>query len=104
MAAHPRDVPVSKVFELKDVAGADEAVDEMVRTGFAGRDTGFRVLMPKDRKTAKRIGYRVTTGVSYGLRKKGDSRDVRYWTYHHDAERYAIVLVDRTVAVPLPKA
>ena len=98
MGAHPRDVPVHKTFELHDVVDADEAVEEMVRTGFAVRDKGFLVLMPKDKRTAKRIGYRVTTGVSYGLRKKGDARDVRYWTYHHDKDHYGIVLVDRVVA------
>ena len=101
MDAHPRNVPVSKVFDLKDMADADEAVEEMVRTGFVGRKTGFRVLMPKEKRTAKRIGYRVTTGVSYGLRKKGDARDVRFWTYHYDADHYAIVLVDRAVAESL---
>lgn len=101
MSAHPRDVPVSKVFELVDVADADAAVDEMVQMGFTGKKTGFRVLMPKEKKTAKRIGYRVTTGVSYGLRKKGDPRDVKYWTYHYDAHHYAIVLVDRAVAESL---
>lgn len=101
MDVHPRDVPVSKVFDLKDMVDADEAVAEMVRTGFAGRKTGFRVLMPKEKRTAKRIGYRVTTGVSYGLRKKGDARDVRFWTYHYDADHYAIVLVDRAVAESL---
>lgn len=98
METHPRDVPVSEVFDLKDMADADKAVKRMVRVGFAGRGEGFRVLMPKDPRKAKRIGYRVTTGVSYGLRKKGDPRDVKYWTYHHDGEHYAIVLVDRAVA------
>ena len=98
MEAHPRDVPVSKTFVLRDVTDANEAVAEMVATGFSGRPEGFRVLMPKDKKTAKRIGYTVTTGVSYGLRKRGQPRDVKYWTYHHDEDHYAIVLVDSAVA------
>ena len=41
--------------------------------------------MPKeDEKTAKRIGYTVTTTVTYALRKTNQERDVRYWTYHED--------------------
>lgn len=98
MTPHPRDIPVSKTFDLRDVADADEAVEEMVQMGFAGRKEGFRVLMPKDKKTAKRIGYAVTTGISSGLRRRGLARDVKYWTYHHDQEHYAIVLVDSAVA------
>lgn len=98
MAAHPKEVPVSKTFNLRDVSDANQAVEEMVATGFSGKPEGFRVLMPKDTKTAKRIGYTVTTGVSYGLRKRGQPRDVKYWTYHHDKDHYAIVLVDSAVA------
>ena len=89
MAPHPRDVPVSKTFVLRDVVDANEAV---------GKDKGFKVLMPREKRLAKRIGYTVTTGVSYGLRKRGHPRDVKYWTYIHDEKYYAIVLVDSAVA------
>ena len=92
MDFHPRDLPVARTFDIKDERGAAEAVDEMVRMGFQGRDEGFRVLMPKEKNLAKRIGYTVTTGVTKGLRKR-EVRDVRYWTYHHDADRYGIVLI-----------
>ena len=78
---HPKDVPVSKTFTLKDVTDANEAVEDMVSVGFAGRKEGFKVLMPREKRIAKRIGYTVTTGVSYGLRKRGHPRDVKYWTY-----------------------
>ena len=53
--------------------------------------------MPKSEKTAKRIGYMVTTGVTHGLRQANEPRDVRYWTYHHDADHYAIVLISNSV-------
>ena len=98
MAPHPRDVPVSKTFVLRDVVDANEAVDNMVSAGFVGKDKGFKVLMPREKRLAKRIGYTVTTGVSYGLRKRGHPRDVKYWTYIHDEKYYAIVLVDSAVA------
>lgn len=97
MDFHPRDLPISKTYNLTNEGDVPEAVDDMVRIGFRGRNNGFRVLMPKESKTAKRIGYMVTTGVTHGLRKKNEVRDVRYWTYHHDKDHYAIVLISSSV-------
>ena len=58
----------------------------------------FDTTMPKkDDKTAKRIGYTVTTTVIYELRKTDQDRNIRYWTYHEDADHYAIVLVSLNV-------
>lgn len=94
MEFHPRDVPVSKTYDVKDEGGAAEAAEDMVRLGFRGRKGGFRVLMPKaNSKLAKRIGYAVTTGVTHGLRQANETRDIKYWTYHHDEGHYAIVLI-----------
>ena len=95
---HPKDVPVHKTFDVPDVAAAVNAVDQMVEAGFSGQDRGFRVLMPKEKKIAKRIGYTITTGVSTGLRKRGHRRDVKYWTYHHDDTHYGIVLATSSLA------
>ena len=54
--------------------------------------------MPKsDDRKAKRIGYTVTTTVTYALRKTNQERDVRYWTYHEDKNNYAIVFVSSKV-------
>ena len=54
--------------------------------------------MPKsDDRKAKRIGYTVTTTVTYALRKTNQERDVRYWTFHEDDEHYAIVFVSSKV-------
>ena len=65
---------------------------------FTKKKKGFKVLMPKEsEKIAKRIGYIVTTTVTSGLRKENQHRDIRYWTYHHDKEHYAIVLVGSKV-------
>ena len=89
---HPSKMAVSREFRVSDEAGASEAADEIVRLGFGGR--GFRVIFPKaDKKAARRIGYTLTTSVNYGLRKAGARRSIRYWTYHYDDERYAIVMV-----------
>lgn len=93
MDFHPKDLPVVKIFDLKDEKDASEAVDEMVKIGFENRKEGFRVLMPKDQKLAKRMGFTITTGVTAGLRGKNEIRDIKYWTYHHDKDHYAIVLI-----------
>lgn len=94
MDFHPKDIPIYKTYDLSDEKAATEAAEDMAALGFKDRDEGFKVLMPKDPKLAKRIGYTVTTGVTYGLRQRGKKRDVKYWTYHHDADHYAIVFID----------
>jgi len=57
--------------------------------------------MPKETKLAKRIGYTVTTGVTHGLRQKNEIRDIKYWTYHHDKDHYAIVLISNKILTEL---
>ena len=101
MDFHPKDLPIAKTFDLKDEKDASDAVDEMVKMGFEDRKEGFRVLMPKEQKIAKRIGYTITTGVTTGLRGKNEIRDIKYWTYHHDKEHYAIVLISNKVLTEL---
>jgi len=93
MDFHPKDLPISKTYDLKDEKDALEAVEDMVKLGFKNRKEGFKVLMPKEPKLAKRIGYTVTTGVTQGLGQKNEIRDIKYWTYHHDDEHFAIVLI-----------
>ncbi len=94
MEFHPKNIPVLKTYDLKDEDGATKAAEDMVRLGFKDKKGGYRILMPKgEQKIAKRIGYVVTTGVTHGLRKINEHRDVKYWTYHHDNDHYAIVLI-----------
>ena len=93
-AFHPSKLPVCKTFDVGDERGASDAADEIVRMGFRGRREAFKVLMPKEPKLARRIGYTLTTSVNTGLRGSGQHRSVRYWTYHHDADHYAIVLIN----------
>lgn len=101
MEFHPRDLPVSKTYDLKDEKDASNAAEDMVKLGFRNRKDGFRVLMPKEAKIAKRMGYTVTTGVTHGLRQDNKERDIRYWTYHHDDDHYAIVLISNSVLTEL---
>ena len=98
MEFHPSKIPISKTFIVKDEKHATEAAHEMVMIGFDKENKGYKVLMSKeDEKTAKRIGYTVTTTVTYALRKTNQERDVRYWTYHEDENNYAIVFVSSKV-------
>ena len=97
MNFHPRDLPIFKTYDLKDEKDATDAVEDMIQLGFSNRKEGFKILMPKQDKLAKRIGYSVTTGVNFGLRKKNQTRDIQYWTYHHDVDHYAIVLISTKV-------
>ena len=91
-------IPFKETFDLKDEKDAYDAAEKMVQIGFYKEKKGFKVLMPKEsEKIAKRIGYIVTTTVTSGLRRENQHRDIRYWTYHHDKEHYAIVLVSSKV-------
>jgi len=101
MEFHPKDLPISKTYDLKDEKEAIAAVEDMVNRGFKGKKEGYRVLMPKESKIAKRIGYSVTTGITTGLRQKNEDRDIKYWTYHHDDDHYAIVLIHRDNVIDL---
>jgi len=97
MEFHPSQIPIANTFDVKDEKDAEEAAEEMVRIGFANKKTGFKVLMPKDSKIAKRVGLIITTSVNYGLRKTKQEGDLRYWTYHNDKDHYAIVLISSKV-------
>ena len=97
MEFHPSNLPIGKIFELLDEKGASDAAEEMVRLGFENRKDGFKVLMPKDSKLAKRIGYIMITSINYGLSQKNQERNIKYWTYHHDKDHYAIVFISSQV-------
>ena len=97
MDFHPSNLPIAKIFELLDEKDASDAAEKMVRLGFENRKDGFKVLMPKDSKLAKRIGHIVTTSINYGLSQKNQEKNIRYWTYHHDKDHYAIVYISSQV-------
>ena len=90
-------IPILKSFNVNDEKEASIAADEMVELGFLNEKKGFKVIMPKAPRLAKRIGYIVTTTVTAGLGKAEQDRNIKYWTYHHDGDHYAIVLVSAHV-------
>jgi len=90
-------IPILKLFIVNDEKEASIAADEMVELGFLKEKKGFKVIMPKEPRLAKRIGYIVTTTVTAGLGKTEQDRNIKYWTYHHDGDHYAIVLVNAQV-------
>jgi hypothetical protein len=95
---HPSQIPIIKTFSLKDEKDAIEAADEMTKIGFENQHGGFKVIMPKQHeKIAKRIGFTVVSEINFRLRKLKQERNLKYWTYHHDKENYAIVLVSANV-------
>ena len=97
MEFHPSQIPIAKTYDVKDEKEAEEVVQEMVKLGFSNQKNGYKVLMPKDQKIAKRVGYIITTGINFGLRQTNQERDLRYWTYHQDKDHYAIVLISAKV-------
>ena len=98
MDFHPSQIPIAKTFELKDEKDATDAAYEMVKIGFTTEDKGFKILMSKDdERKAKRIGYTITTTVTFALRQTDQDKNIKYWTYHEDENHYAIVFVNYQV-------
>ncbi len=93
MEFHPSQVPIERVFDIKDEKEASDIAQEIVKLGFSNKKMGFKVLMPKEEKIAKRIGFSITTGINYGLRRSKEVRDISNWTNQHDKDHYDIVLI-----------
>lgn len=47
MDFHPKDLPISKTYDLKDEKEVSDAVEDMVKLRFKNRKEGVKVLMPK---------------------------------------------------------
>lgn len=97
MEFHPSQIPIVKTFTVKDEKAASDSAAQMVDLGFENQKGAYKVLMPKQDKLAKRIGFTITTEVNYRLRQTKQDRNLRYWTYHHDDEHYAIILISAKV-------
>ena len=97
MEFHPSQIPITKTFELNDDLKAAEIAAEMVSTGFASQKGGFRIIMPKEKSTAKKIGFTVMNELNFKLRKAKQERDVRYWIYSYDTDHFAMVLISSKV-------
>ncbi|TLX66716.1 MAG: hypothetical protein E6L02_04505 [Thaumarchaeota archaeon] len=97
MEFHPSQIPVSKTFEITDEYQVTDVASEMVKLGFNVQSGAFRVLMTKDKKEARKIGFTIMNELNFGLRKTNQERDVRYWIYIYDKEHYAMVLISSKV-------
>lgn len=94
---HPSQIPIAKTFEINDDHVASEIASEMVRLGFSSQKGGFRIVMTKEKNTAKKIGFTIMNELNFGLRKAKQERDVRYWIYSYDQDHYAMVLISSRV-------
>src|SRR5574337_1693465 len=97
MDFHPSQLPVAHSSQIDDERKAPELAGEMVRLGFATQKGAFRVIMTKEQKSAKKIGFTIMNELNFGLRKAKQERDVRYWIYSYDADHYAMVLISSKV-------
>lgn len=97
MEFHPSQIPISKTFQVDNEHKAPDVAAEMVKLGFVAQKGAFRVIMTKDKNTAKKIGFTIMNELNLGLRKTKQERDVRYWIYSYDNDHYAMVLISSKV-------
>ncbi len=97
MDFHPSQLPIAHSFQIDDERKAVDLADQMVRMGFSQQKGAFKVIMTKEQKAAKKIGFTIMNELNFGLRKAKQERDVRYWIYSHDADHYAMVLISSKV-------
>jgi len=75
MEFHPSQIPVSRTFEIIDEYQAPDIASEMVRSGFNVQKGAFLVLMTKDKKIARKIGFTIINELNFGLRKTKQERE-----------------------------
>jgi hypothetical protein len=97
MDFHPSQLPIIQSFQIDDERKAPDLAAQMVKLGFATQKGAFRIIMTKEQKTAKKIGFTIMNELNFGLRKTKQERDVRYWIYSHDTDHYAMVLISSKV-------
>ena len=97
MDFHPSQLPVVQSFQIDDERKAQDLADQMVQLGFSTQKGAFKVIMPKEQKIAKKIGFTIMNELNFGLKKTKQERDVRYWIYSHDENHYAMVLISSKV-------
>jgi hypothetical protein len=97
MEFHPSQLPVIQTFNIEDERKTQSIADQIVRMGFATQKGAFKIIMTKEKKTAKKIGFTLVNEINLGLRKTKQERDVRYWIYSHDTDHFAMVLISSKV-------
>jgi hypothetical protein len=97
MEFHPSQLPIVHSFTIEEEQRSVEVAEQMIKLGFAAQRGAFKVIMPKEQKVAKKIGFTIMNELNFGLRKAKQERDVRYWIYSHDNDHYAMVLISSKV-------
>ena len=97
MEFHPSHLPIVHSFTIEDERESTDVASEMVKMGFSMQKGAFKVIMTKEQKSAKKIGFTIMNELNFGLRKTKQERDIKYWIYSHDKEHYAMVLISSKV-------
>jgi len=97
MEFHPSQLPISQTFQVYDEYKAPDIAQQIVKVGFATQKGAFRIIMTKEKGTAKKIGFTILNELNQGLERTKQERDIRYWIYSHDAEHYAMVLISSKI-------
>ena len=97
MEFHPSQLPISQTFQVDDEYTTSDVVQQMVNLGFASQKGAFKIIMTRDKGTAKKIGFTILNELNLGLKKTKQERDIRYWVYTHDVDHYAMVLISSKV-------
>jgi len=69
MDFHPSQLPVVQSFQIDDERKAQDLADQMVKLGFSTQKGAFKVIMTKEQKTAKKIGFTIMNELNFGLKK-----------------------------------
>ncbi len=97
MEFHPSQIPISQTFQLDDEGKASDIAQQMIKIGFESQKGAFKVIMTKEKSTAKKIGFTILNELNLGLKKTKQDRKIRYWIYSHDTDHYAMVLISPKV-------
>lgn len=97
MEFHPSQLPIVQTFQINDERKSVDIANEMVKMGFTSKKGAFKIIMTKEKKTAKKIGFTILNELNLGLRKTKQERDVRYWIYSHDKDHFAMVLISSKI-------
>jgi hypothetical protein len=100
MDIHPSQIPISQLFDVKDHSEAWKVINEMLAMDFS-KETGCKILIPKDQKIARKLGFTIVNELNKGLRIQRYKQNIRYFVYHHDPEHYAIVIASEETLAKL---
>jgi len=97
MEFDPSQLPISQTFQVDDEYMAPDIAQQIVKVGFATQKGAFRIIITKEKGTAKKIGFTILNELNQGLKRTKQERDIRYWIHSHDTEHYAMVLISSKI-------